>query len=176
MIERTFRDTLERGRLPELDKLGKPLINEEGFTEYSKIPVAITEEQKKVLGSDGLRLESEWGGRIKDWADESMSFGMPFDELQKIGYFPRVITEAGRKLLESRKSPILSDFELDDMGNVIYSAGYRGHRRFMPDKTVSEVNDEMARALGESIPSSRPNPAERPYEFQFFEELSLIHI
>ena len=174
MIERTFRDTLERGRLPELDKLGKPLINEEGFVEYSKIPVSITDEQKNILGSDGLRLESEWGDRIQDWADESMSFGMPFDELQKMGYFPRVITEAGRKLLESRKSPILSDFELDDMGNVVYRAGYRGHRRFMPDKTVSEVNDEMARALGETVPSSRPNPAERPYEFQFFEESPFV--
>ncbi len=174
MIERTFRDTLERGRMPELDKLGKPLINEEGFVEYSKIPVSITDEQKNILGSDGLRLESEWGDRIQDWADESMSFGMPFDELQKMGYFPRVITEAGRKLLESRKSPILSDFELDDMGNVVYRAGYRGHRRFMPDKTVSEVNDEMARALGETVPSSRPNPAERPYEFQFFEESPFV--
>ena len=122
MIERTFR-TLERGRLPELDKLGKPLINEEGFVEYTKTPIAITDEQKNILGSDGLRLESEWGDRIQHWADESQSFGMPFDELQKMGYFPRVITDAGRKLLESRKSPILSDFELDDLGNVVYRDG-----------------------------------------------------
>ena len=186
LIERTFRDTLERAKLPKLDKDGKiikklgedgkPLLNEEGnaLIEYTKTPVPITEKQKDVLGKDGLRLVPEWEDLTKEWAEESKSFGMPFDELEKMGYFPRVITEGGRRLLESRKSPILSDFELDDMGNVVYRAGYRGHRRFMPDKTVTEVNDEMARALGESVPSSRPNPAERPYEFQFFAESPFV--
>jgi hypothetical protein len=174
LIERTFRDTLERAKLPEFDKLGKPILNEEGYIKYTTESVPITTEQRELLGKDGLKLVPEWEGLIKEWAAESKSFGMPFDELEAMGYFPRVITEAGRRLLESRKSPLLSDFELDDMGNVVYRAGYRGHRRFMPDKTVTEVNDEMARALGESVPSSRPNPAERPYEFQFFEESPFV--
>ena len=174
LIERTFRDTLERAKLPEFDKLGKPILNEEGFVKFTTDSVPITKEQRDVLGKDGLKLVPEWEGLIKEWAAESKSFGMPFDELEAMGYFPRVITEAGRRLLESRKSGILSDFELDAMGNVVYRAGYRGHRRFMPDKTVTEVNDEMARALGESVPAGRPNPAERPYEFQFFEESPFV--
>ena len=174
LIERTFRDALERAKLPEFDKLGKPILNEEGFVKFTTESVPITKEQKDILGKDGLNLVPKWEDITKEWATESKSFGMPFDELEAMGYFPRVITEGGRRLLESKKSPILSDFELDDMGNVVYRAGYRGHRRFMPDKTVTEVNDEMARALGESVPSSRPNPAERPYEFQFFEESPFV--
>ena len=144
-LERIFRDTIERQREGgELVGLGDEAIDS--------------------LGDEGVALLKTWESRIKDWSDESAAFGMPFDEVTHRGYFPRVLTPQGRKLLEEGKVPFIQG--VDEFGQPMYKAGYRGPREFMPEDSVTDVNRAMAQAMGDPT----PNPAELAYKFQFFHE------
>ena len=158
-VERLFADTLER-----------PAIWDEELEQFSKVLMDVSEDTKGVLGDDGMKLLREWEGRERKWLDESAAFGQPIEELKSLGYFPRVITDKGRDLLESQKVPFLADMEIDELGNLVYRAGYRGPREFMPGETVSKVNEVMSKAMAEAAGSKKPNPMDIPYEFQFFQQ------
>ena len=158
-LERIFRDTIERQRDITKDFVG-PL--QAGQPKPPPVLVEIGEEVENTLGREGLALLKKWEGHIKQWADESAAFGMPFDEVTHRGYFPRVITDEGRKLLEKGKTPFIEG--VDEFGQPMYKAGYRGPREFMPEASVTQANKAMANAMGS------PNPAELAYKFQFFEE------
>ena len=160
-LERIFRDTIERQRDITKDFVG-PLMR--GEPKPPPTLVEIGEEVENTLGAEGMSLLNKWEGRIKEWSDESAAFGMPFDEVTHRGYFPRVITDEGRKLIEKGKVPFIEG--IDDFGQPMYKAGYRGPREFMPEQSVSQVNKAMATAMG----SPTPNPAELAYKFQFFHE------
>lgn len=144
-LERIFRDTIERQREGgELAEIGDEVLN--------------------TLGDEGAALLKSWEGRVAGWAEESAAFGMPFDEVMHRGYFPRVITPQGKELIESGKVPFIEG--VDELGQPMYKAGYRGPREFMPESSVTEANLAMSKAMG----SPTSNPAELPYKFQFFQE------
>ena len=160
-LERIFRDTIERQRDFSKDLVG-PLPK--GMPKPAPVLQDIGEEVEDTLGPEGLALLKTWESRIKKWSDESAAFGMPFDEVTHRGYFPRVLTPQGRKLLEEDKVPFIQG--VDEFGQPIYKAGYRGPREFMPEDSVTQVNRAMAQAMGDPT----PNPAELAYKFQFFHE------
>jgi len=165
-LEMEFANSLER-----------PAIWDEELKKFSEVLMEVPENTKTMLGDDGMKLLKEWEVRERKWLDESAAFGQPIEELKSLGYFPRVITDKGRELLESRKVPFLADMEVDELGNLVYRAGYRGPREFMPGEPVSKVNEAMSKAMAEAAGSKRPNPMDKPfeefgypYELQFFQQ------
>jgi hypothetical protein len=125
----------------------------------------VSAQSKKILGDEGLEMLDEWeriGGRLHEL---SVIYGQPLNRVVKKGYFPGVLTSDGRKYLEMGKDEFLEG--IDDLGQPIFKAGYKKERTLLDNKTVEEVNLERNEAMAANLLShgSRPNPADKPFEF-----------
>jgi len=165
-LETTFRDAMERPREVIEPALIDPKTDElikEGV--YGDL-VPISEEVANELGGDGVRLLSEWEKRMGNLVEVSEAYGMPITSIKNRGYFPRQITPAGRKLLDSRKDEL--GFEVDEWGEgVRLGGGYRTPReRQLAELTTTEFNKVMAKDMAAQVASQgrRQNPLDKTYE------------
>ena len=122
----------------------------------------VSDENIKILGDSGVKMLDRWEDRRKIWHEKEEAFGLPYEPVEKIGYYPRVLTPEGRELVEKGMDEFIEG--VDDFGQPIYRAGFRQQRKIEHDKTVSQINAEREGAL-RAMGGSRPNPVDRPYEF-----------
>ena len=140
-VHRAFRDTMERGT-----------------------GTSISLQYQRDLGKEGEKLLKQWEDRTNEWHELEQAFGLKYDPIKEKGYFPRLLTRPGREFIEQRDKDLIEG--IDAFGQPIYKAGYRMSRKVDPDKTISEINMGRQADLG----ARTPNPLDRPYEYQFFQE------
>jgi len=140
-VHRAFRDSMERGT-------GN----------------SISLQYQRDLGKSGEKVLKEWEDRTSEWHELEQAFGLKYDPLTERGYFPRLLTRPGREFIEKRDKDLIEG--IDEFGQPIYKAGFRMGRHVDPNKTVSEINMGRQADLG----GRTPNPLDRPYENQFFQE------
>ena len=102
--------------------------------------------------------------RTNEWHELEQAFGIKYDPIKERGYFPRLLTRPGREFIEERDKDLIEG--IDEFGQPIYRAGYTMGRHVDRDKTISEINLGREADLG----GRTPNPLDRPYEHQFFQE------
>ena len=122
----------------------------------------VSDENIKILGDSGVKMLDRWEDRRKIWHEKEEAFGLPYEPVEKIGYYPRVLTPQGKELVEKGMDEFIEG--VDDFGQPIYKAGFRQQRKIDHEKTVSQINAEREGAL-RAMGGSRPNPVDRPYEF-----------
>ena len=140
-VHRAFRDSMERGT-------GN----------------SISLQYQRDLGKSGEKLLKEWEDRTNEWHELEQAFGIKYDPIKERGYFPRLLTRPGREFIEERDKDLIEG--IDEFGQPIYRAGYTMGRHVDRDKTISEINLGREADLG----GRTPNPLDRPYEHQFFQE------
>ena len=140
-MQKAFRDSMER-----------------------KSGVSVDLQYQRDLGDEGQKLLSAWEDRTTEWYDLEQAYGLQYDPVKGRGYFPRMLTDRGRKVVEERDADLIES--IDEFGQPIYKAGFRQHRKKRPEQTVSAINRGEEAALG----AKTPNPLDRPYEHQFFQE------
>ncbi len=140
-VHRAFRDSMERGT-------GN----------------SISLQYQRDLGKSGEKLLKEWEDRTNEWHELEQAFGIKYDPIKERGYFPRLLTRSGREFIEERDKDLIEG--IDEFGQPIYRAGYTMGRHVDRDKTISEINLGREADLG----GRTPNPLDRPYEHQFFQE------
>ena len=140
-VHRAFRDTMERGT-----------------------GTSISLQYQRDLGKEGEKLLKQWEDRTNEWYELEQAFGLKYDPIKEKGYFPRLLTRPGREFIEERDKDLIEG--IDAFGQPIYKAGYRMSRKVDPNKTISEINLGREADLG----ARTPNPLDRPYENQFFQE------
>ena len=171
-LEDDFVESLERPRLVNQHQIVNEetgeIIKEAVFGDLIPLPLEI----QNRLGPEGVTLLNKWEGITKGWVDQSEAFGMPITPVKNRGYFPRVITTSGRKLLEKNKN--LDEIEginvqesLDNPYGEARPTGYRTPReREYADLTTKEYNKMLAPAMAREFASVglRKNPLDVPYE------------
>ena len=140
-VHRAFRDSMERGT-------GN----------------SVSLQYQRDLGKSGEKLLKEWEDRTNEWHELEQAFGIKYDPIKERGYFPRLLTRSGREFIEERDKDLIEG--IDEFGQPIYRAGYTMGRHVDRDKTISEINLGREADLG----GRTPNPLDRPYEHQFFQE------
>ena len=140
-VHRAFRDSMERGT-------GN----------------SVSLQYQRDLGKSGEKLLKEWEDRTNEWHELEQAFGIKYDPIKERGYFPRLLTRPGREFIEERDKDLIEG--IDEFGQPIYRAGYTMGRHVDRDKTISEINLGREADLG----GRTPNPLDRPYEHQFFQE------
>ena len=165
-LEATFRDAMERPKTvienALVDSKTEELIKEGVYGDL----VPLSEKVADELGGEGVKLLSDWEQRMKNLVDVSQAYGMPITTIKSRGYFPRQITPAGRKLLDSKDDGL--GFTVDEWGEgVRLGGGYRTPReRQLAELTTTEFNKVMAKDMAAQVSSQgiRQNPLDKSFE------------
>ena len=169
-IKEVFRREAERARTstPMFDEYGQNI----GTNYYDEagelLPLSsMSDESIEVLGTKGIELLNDWEDIGQRLVRLSGAFGQPIEQVAHRGYFPGVLTERGRTFVRQKQDEAIG--EVNEFGEPIYRAGYRGPREeeALGLRTLDEVNAERAVAMEKHFRSHglRPNPLDKPYEF-----------
>lgn len=169
-IKRVFANEAQRPRQTKPGTVFQPNIGIADEAYYADdgtlMPLqSVSKQAQETLGEEGLMMLDNWERMGDRLYDLSVMYGQPLNRVVKKGYFPGVLTSQGRKYIESGKDEFIEGF--DEFGEPVMKAGYKKERTVLDRKTIEEANAERQEAMAAVLGShgSRPNPADKPYEF-----------